>query len=152
MSTWRPPQSIRVKALAIARRGDAFLFAEIRGDDGGVKGLRPLGGSIEFGESLDAALLREIREELGVSARIVGPWETFENIYRHEGALGHEIIVAAEVAFETPPGEGAARFAFAETDGTAFARWLTLEEAAREELPLFPEGLENALRRRMSAA
>lgn len=144
---WRPPQEIRVKALAIARREDAFLFAEVLSDDGGLKGLRPLGGGVEFGESRETALLRELKEELGVSARIVGPWEVFENIYRHEGALGHEIIFAAEVLFDPQPGAGARRFAFSETHGSAFARWATLDEAECAGFEIYPLGIADRLRR-----
>lgn len=151
MTFWRPPQEIRVKALAIARRKDAFLFAEVLSDDGGLKGLRPLGGSIEFGESRETALLRELKEELGVGARIVGAWEVFENIYRHEGALGHEIIFAAEVIFDVEPGGGAARFVFSEASGSSFARWATLEEVERAGLGIYPLGIADRLRRALPA-
>lgn len=152
MSAWRPPREIRVKVVAIARRADAFLLAEVLNDDGRIKGLRPLGGSVEFGETREAALLRELKEELGVRARIVGGWEAFENIYRHEGALGHEIIFAADVEFDDQPGAGATRFAYSETAGTAIARWMTLEGAESAGVDIYPAGIADSLRHRIRPA
>lgn len=143
---WRPPQEIRVKVVAIARRGDAFLFVEVRQDDGRIKGLRPHGGSVEFGETREIALIRELKEELGVGARIIDDWIAFENIFSHEGACGHEIIFAAPVAFDAAPGGGAERFAFAETDGAGWARWMRLDDAEREGMAIFPDGLARHLR------
>ncbi len=41
------------------------------------------GGKVEKGESLEAALLREVREELGVRVRIVRPLVTVQHSYSH---------------------------------------------------------------------
>jgi 8-oxo-dGTP pyrophosphatase MutT (NUDIX family) len=100
MSQWRPPQQVKVKVVGLARRGEQLLLAEVEDDSGRLKGLRPLGGSIEFGVTREAALQREFREELGCGVTLLGPWHGFENIYEHEGARGHEYIFAAPVRLE----------------------------------------------------
>lgn len=146
MSVWRPPQEIRVKCVAIARRGDSFLFVEVLADDQRVKGLRPIGGSVEFGETRETALLRELKEELDVGATIVGDWAAFENIYDHEGSLGHEIIFSAPVRFHEEPGGGAPRFTCKETGGPATACWASLGDAGRKGLDIFPPTLVDYLR------
>jgi ADP-ribose pyrophosphatase YjhB (NUDIX family) len=43
----------------------------VRDDAGRIKGVRPLGGEIEFGESWQAALVRKFHEELGIGIFIV---------------------------------------------------------------------------------
>lgn len=83
--------------IGLVWRNDQLLLAEVEDDRGRVKGLRPLGGSIEFGEMRHIALQREFEEELGCGVTITGPWHSFENIYEHEGAVGHEFVFAANV-------------------------------------------------------
>jgi 8-oxo-dGTP pyrophosphatase MutT (NUDIX family) len=97
MTTWRPQSRIMVKVLGLAWRGGELLTAEVEDDSGRVKGLRPLGGAVEFGETREEALCREFAEELGCTIALSGPWHAFESIYEHEGVVGHEFIFAANI-------------------------------------------------------
>lgn len=145
MTPWRPPQNIRAKVIGLAWRGDLLLAMEVRDDAGRLKGLRPLGGSIAFGETRDEALIREFREELGCGVTRTGPWSVFENIFRHEGALGHEIVFAADLDLHDAALYGRDAIAFREDDGTpCLARWVR-PDALDEGMALFPDGLAAAL-------
>ncbi|ABY29883.1 NUDIX hydrolase [Methylorubrum extorquens] len=145
MTTWRPPQQIRVKVIGLAWRGDALLVVEVLDDRGRIKGLRPTGGSVAFGESREQALDREFREELGCGVTMTGPWTVFENIYRHEGALGHEIVFAADIRLHDATLYDRDVIRFSEDDGTACtARWLR-PAALPDGAALFPDGLAAAL-------
>ncbi|RWR31893.1 NUDIX domain-containing protein [Sinirhodobacter populi] len=144
MTIWRPASAIRLKALGLHWRGDRLLAAEVLDDAGRVKGVRPLGGTVEFGETAEAAVIREFREELGITVQPLGPPVFMENLYIHEGRQGHEILAVFDVAF--PPGAFAdmTRIAFSEDDGTACAaEWFALD---RLDLPggpqLYPAGLK----------
>src|SRR6478609_4883390 len=97
MAVWTPSPGIAVKVIGLAWRGAELLVAEVEESDGRVKGVRPLGGSIEFGETREQALKREFVEELRCEVEVTGPWRTFENIYQHEGSTGHEFIFAATI-------------------------------------------------------
>jgi ADP-ribose pyrophosphatase YjhB (NUDIX family) len=68
MSVWRPPSIVRPIAIGIVRRGDELLLMVVRSDDGAIKGYRPLGGSIEFGERAAEALKREFSASLSRSS------------------------------------------------------------------------------------
>jgi 8-oxo-dGTP diphosphatase len=60
--------------------GEARVFLARRSADAGHGGLWELpGGKVEEGESAHAALLREIREELGVGLSIQGPPRRYES-------------------------------------------------------------------------
>ena len=143
MTVWRPPQTIRVVALALLWREGRLLTVEVRDDAGRLKGLRPLGGGVAFGEAWRDALRREMREELGLDATIRGEPLIIENIFTHEGAVGHEIVFLAQVEADLaalPPQDA---FTFHEDHGAALiARWI---DPNAPGAPLFPEGLERAL-------
>ena len=96
----------------------------------------------------EQALDREFREELGCGVTMTGPWTVFENIYRHEGALGHEIVFAADIRLHDAALYDRDVIRFSEDDGTACtARWLR-PAALPDGATLFPDGLAAALSRR----
>ena len=141
-SATSPQPRIRVKVLGIVRRGGRLLVAEVAEAGGPVKGVRPLGGSIDFGETREQALHREFREELGCAIAIRGPWHTFENMFEYEGALGHEIVFAAEIDLLDEALYAVGRLDFMESNGDAcHAGWYSLAELAARGWALYPKGL-----------
>jgi len=84
---------IEVKALALVIRGTdgAVLVSEGENSSGG-RYARPLGGSVEFGESAAEAVQREMTEELG--CRLLDPLllTVVENRFVLDEAPGHEIV------------------------------------------------------------
>lgn len=147
MTVWRPSPEIRVKALGLPWRGRQLLVAEIYTDDGRLKGVRPLGGSVEFGELAEAALVREFREELGLTVRVLGAPIVMENLYTHEGSLGHEVLFLFPVALPPGPLDTQECIVFHEDSGTpCLARWYDLEALDRDGGPeLYPVGLKARL-------
>lgn len=145
MTVWTPSPAIAVKVIGLAWRGEELLVAEIENSDGRVKGVRPLGGSIEFGETREQALEREFVEELGCEVAVTGPWHGFENIYRHEGSTGHEFIFAANVRLGDEDIYSRDRFPFLEHEGTrCCAAWL-VPLRLPPGVELYPAGLVRAI-------
>ena len=147
MTTWRPHPHIRVVAIGLHWRDGRLLAAEVRDDTGRIKGVRPLGGEIEFGESWQAALIREFDEELGIDVSITSEPLVMENIFVHEGATGHEVMFIVEVAFPDGAFAGQDRIDFREDNGEEIvARWFDLSELDAEGGPsLYPTGLMSLL-------
>ena len=147
MTTWRPHPHIRVVAIGLHWRDGRLLAAEVRDDAGRLKGVRPLGGEIEFGESWQAALMREFDEELGIDIAITSDPLMLENIFVHEGSTGHEVMFIVEVAFPQDAFSGQDRIDFREDNGEEItARWFDLAELDVDGGPsLYPTGLKELL-------
>ncbi|SPF79952.1 NUDIX hydrolase [Pseudoprimorskyibacter insulae] len=145
MHRWRPAQSIRVKALGLHWRGGKLLAAEVYDDAGHLKGVRPLGGSVNFSEPAEAAVIREFQEELGVQATITGAPLVIENLYSHEGQQGHEVIFLFPLTF--PSNNFGDTIHFTEDSGTpCIARWFDLADLDQPGGPeLYPSGLKALL-------
>jgi ADP-ribose pyrophosphatase YjhB (NUDIX family) len=63
---------------------------------------RPLGGAVEFGESAEEALHREIRDEPGREIENVVQLEVVENRFEYRGRPGLEVVFVFDVMFVDP--------------------------------------------------
>lgn len=149
MTIWRPQSGIRVKALGLHWRDNRLLAAEVLDDAGRVKGVRPLGGTVQFGETVEAAVIREFEEELGITVQTIGSPVFIENIYTHEGSIGHEILAIFEVAFPQDAFVDQTRIEFREDNEVrCFAEWFDLDDLDLANQPrLYPVGLKEHLRK-----
>ncbi|QUS54037.1 NUDIX hydrolase [Pseudovibrio brasiliensis] len=147
MHTWRPAQTIKVKSLGLHWCGNTLLAAEIYDDAGTLKDVRPLGGSLEFGEDWQSALIREFKEELKIDVTITGAPLVMENIYEHEGQTGHEVLFIASVTFPKDAFASEEKIIFQEDSGTEItARWFDLDALNERGIDLFPTGLKEQLK------
>ncbi|WP_057466214.1 NUDIX hydrolase [Pseudovibrio sp. POLY-S9] len=146
MHIWRPAQTIRVKSLGLHWRNNRLLAAEVYDDAGNLKGVRPLGGTVELGEDWKTALIREFKEELNIQVTISGDPVVMENIYEHEGQTGHEILFIANVTFPPNAFTTQETITFLEDSGTEItAHWFDPEELTPNGVDLFPAGLKQHL-------
>jgi A/G-specific adenine glycosylase len=79
----RPPLPHQTIVVGVVWRGKRLLIDQ-RPEEGLLGGLWEFpGGKVEEGETLEDALLREIREELGIRVRVLGPLATVQHAYTH---------------------------------------------------------------------
>lgn len=145
-SDWIPPQHIRVVVVGIACSGDSILAFWVTEASGLIKGARPPGGGVEFGERTADALAREFREELATGVDVLGPPAILENLFRHQGVAGHEIVYAFPVRLQEAALYRRRHFLIEEPDGQRqTAEWMALDRFRDGTTPLFPDGLLDAL-------
>ncbi len=92
-----PVGPVLAASVAVFRDGRVLLAS--RGKPPG-EGLFSLpGGRVEPGETLGEAALRELREEVGVMAKLIGLVAPVELIEREaDGRVKHHIVIAAHAA------------------------------------------------------
>lgn len=92
--------TLRLVAAALILRGDEVLICQRRPDQPMALLWEFPGGKLEPGESPEAALKRELDEELGITATI-GPRVThIRHNYRHGGAVDLQFFAVHEFAGE----------------------------------------------------
>jgi ADP-ribose pyrophosphatase YjhB (NUDIX family) len=146
MTVWRPPSIVRPIAVGVVRRGEELLLMAVQDDDGTIKGWRPLGGTIEFGERAADTLAREFAEELGLAIAEPELLTVLENHYSHHGARGHEIVFVFETRFADDADYDREAFTFDDGGVRNEARWVALADFLGGETELFPVGLLERLR------
>ncbi|HEX9364367.1 MAG TPA: NUDIX domain-containing protein [Candidatus Dormibacteraeota bacterium] len=140
-----PPAAIRPIVLAVIRSEDQILV--FRGEDP-VKAevfYRPLGGGIEFGETGETAIRREIREEIGAELVNIRPLGALENIFTYDGGPGHEIVLLFDADLLDTEIYHVEQIAGLEADGGALTvTWKPLVDFRGGDR-LYPEGLLSLL-------
>ncbi len=112
-------EHIRIGVGAVVFRGEEVLLVR-RGKEP-FKGQWSIpGGGLEHGERLTDAVIREVREETGVEAKIVGLLDAFDGL---PAETGHPHIVMIDYVAEWVSGEPVAG------DDAAEAEFVSLAEA-----------------------
>lgn len=118
-------------ARAVIRRDGQLLLARQR-----TKSWSFLpGGHVEPGERVEAALVRELAEELGTEGKVAGFVGAVEHGYIDDGVTHHEINLVFEVSIDTPE-------PVSQEDHLEF-HWLPLGQLADTDVR--PGALKNAL-------
>jgi len=108
---------------------------------------RPLGGGIEYGEESEAAVLREIQEEVGVAVENVQSVGVIENIFTYEGKQGHEIVFVFDAEFSDKSLYELDEICCYEQEANIrfTAKWWSLDEIQENGSRLVPKDLANLL-------
>ncbi|MEM6423986.1 MAG: NUDIX hydrolase [Cyanobacteria bacterium P01_D01_bin.128] len=132
---------IRAIAICLFRNGDRILANQGYNRSAQRHFCRPLGGGIDFGETSEAAVIREIQEELG--AELVRPkfLGVLESIFVYNDAPGHELVFVYDGQFADAALYNQPVIRAVEGDRTFEARWYALEDLKSGEIRLVPEGL-----------
>ena len=139
-------RSIRNIAVGLLVRNGHVLVEEGFDHVRNLNFYRAIGGGIEFGETAEAALRREFREELGCeleSATLLG---VIENLFEFEGAAGHEVAHIFSVTSSVLSAMALDDETMVLDTGSS-VRWVPIGALTPGRPPLFPEGATDHLAR-----
>jgi len=136
------PGNVRPIAVCVIRKENAIFVFEGRDEEKDETFYRPLGGAIEFGEYSTKTVQREMREEIGAEICNIRYLGMLENVFRHEGEPGHEIVIIYEADFANQAMYQKTAVTGYEDNGIPFeAGWKPLEYFRNAQAPLYPDGL-----------
>lgn len=92
-----PEKTVEIIARGLITSGEKLLLCKAKGHDW----FYLPGGYVEFGETAQEALVREIKEELGIESEISDFLGTVENIFEQDGQKFHEINLVYGIKTES---------------------------------------------------
>ena len=133
--------AIRPVAVAVIRQGERILVWEDYDPYTHEVVAVPLAGGIEFGETGEQAIARELAEEIGATPSRIRYLGLIEDIFDWAGKKRHEIYLIYDVELERQERLKGEVVTVTEPDGSSYvARWRPLSEF-RSSAKLAPEGL-----------
>jgi ADP-ribose pyrophosphatase YjhB (NUDIX family) len=133
--------TIRPIAAAVICEADRILVWEDYDPSTGEIVAVPLAGGIEFGETGEQAIARELGEEIGAIPRRIRFLGVIEDIFEWAGIKRHELYLIYHVDLQGQDVFEAEELTVTEPDGTSYvARWRPLTEF-RRSARLVPDGL-----------
>lgn len=130
---------IRIKVMCVITDGDRVLAGHGYDDVKNEDFYRVLGGNMEFGETSEEGVRREIREELNSEIEDLKFLDVVENTYVYKGKPGHEIIFLFQGTLTDKEIYTQEKIHIVE-DGYEFdAEWVSLKDVQAGTARLYPE-------------
>ncbi|HAZ50081.1 MAG TPA: NUDIX hydrolase [Cyanobacteria bacterium UBA11369] len=131
---------IRVLALGLILRSDRLFLSEGYDPIKQQTFYRALGGGVDFGETSQAALVREFTEEIQAELTNIRYLGCLENLFVYNGQPGHEIIQLYQCDFtDSQFYQPEKIFHFIDGEERQKAMWVELKRFTSGELKLVPE-------------
>jgi 8-oxo-dGTP pyrophosphatase MutT (NUDIX family) len=134
-------ERIRPIAICVCRNGERILVAEGQDRKKRQTFYRPLGGTIEFGESGNETVRREFREEINSDLTNVRYLGMLENIFTYEERRGHEIVLVYDGQLSESSLYGKETLQGNESGEPFKVVWKRLDEFGPGKPPVYPDGL-----------
>ena len=134
-------KNIRILAGAIIRNNDKILVCPVKDKIKNEKFYRIIGGGVEFGEKIEEALRREIKEEINSNLENIKYLGFLENIFEFEGRQGHEIFFIYQADLSDKSLYGITEMKILDGNRGDSAVWVDITLLKNSKF--YPDGIEN---------
>lgn len=131
-------QQIKVKAMLLISDGNKLLVSKGWDEERNQSFYRLLGGHVEFAETAEAAVRREIMEEIGTEIEDLRFIAVVENIFTYRGARGHEIDYLFSGKLTRGELYEQDQIPVYEDGVALLAEWVSAEDLTKDRTPLYP--------------
>lgn len=139
---------IRPIVRCVLRRGESpveILVAREEDPERGTDIWFPPGGGMDFGETAEEALRREVREELGAEIQNLRLLGVIEPRFQYAGEQHHHLVMIYEGMFSDPAMYDREDLVITEPTVSLPAEWRPLDDFAEGGRLLMPLGLYDLL-------
>jgi ADP-ribose pyrophosphatase YjhB (NUDIX family) len=133
-----PEPKIKVKAMCLIIRDGKTLVAVGHDKVTSQDFYRVLGGSLNFFETSEEGVRREIREELKSELEDLKLLDVVENIFTYEGTKGHEVVFVYSGNLSRNELYDQDVIHIIEDTYEFDAEWASIEKILNKEVPLYP--------------
>lgn len=130
---------IRIKVMCVITDGNRMLAGKGRDNVKGEDFYRVLGGNMQFGETSEQGVRREIREELNTEIEDLKFLDVVENTFVYKGKSGHEIIFLFQGTLADKEIYKQSKIHIVEDSYEFDAEWVSLKDVRAGRVRLYPE-------------
>lgn len=134
----RPKNTVRVKVMCLFTRNGKTLGAKGYDEVTKQEHFRIIGGNLDFGETTNKGIRREVREELKCDIENLKLVDVIDNHYTYNGHKGHDVIflykgnLSSEKLYEQDI------ICIEEPDCTFNAEWIPVVDILSGKTTLYP--------------
>lgn len=129
---------IKVKAMCIIRHQDKLLVCRYFDNTKQQYFYRLLGGSMEFGETAEETMRREIKEEINSELEDLRFLQMVENVFTYENQPGHEVIFLFSGTITRTELYEQTDIIITEPTEDVEGFWVPIENILHGDIPLYP--------------
>jgi len=146
-------KTIKVKSIAVIRKDDKILVYQYDPDKNPYA-FRSPGGKVQYGELSERTLIREIKEELGLSIKNINKLGIIENRDTYRGRYMHEIVFVYQVEFKDNSQYHKDSFKIIESGGEEnfTAYWIPIQSFISGKYRMYPRELIHLLMNKSGAS
>ena len=139
-------KKIRPTAICIFKHNDSILLYEGIDPSNNTYFYRPIGGGIEYGETSEQALIREMKEEINADIEDIRLLGIIESIFTFEDELGHEIVFVYDAKFIDQSFYNKETFYGLQDDGSLFKLlWVNINDCLNDTTNIVPKQLKTMI-------
>lgn len=136
---------IRTKAVCLFFYQDKILLTKGYDPTKDEYYLIPVGGGIEFGETSEQAVIREVWEETTQEIHDPQLLGVLENLFTFDGIQGHEIVFVYQAQFTDLTAYQQTLHGYESNNVPLIAEWLSKQQIELSQYPVYPKGIERFL-------